>query len=544
MELTLKKVNMHILEMEDVLFHLNSAVMMPERPKGASASQGAAQPSQDRISGIQALAVTFKQFEFDPRKRMLIAGHTDTSGDPALNFELSQQRADNVLHLLEGNRDSWAEVSRKRHRIEDYQQIMKFLFENKRWGWSCDPGNLDNRWADPTRKATAAFKTDYNAWVASGKAPSEATPLPDDLTLIVDKDPKHEWPLEAWKAAFDIYNIELAAALKCDLSQLNTRYRPMLAFIEPNELPSVVKQAFRMLFPALFQTADARRKTVGCGESFPIDSAEKSSYESQANRRVVLLFFDRDEMPIMNCPTRVKTVHTPAECPLWHTLHYIPIYIDKNDLTAIAYHLKFVYFDRVYQAWKEVPEGLPIRALEDGDKYPHEFSGGQRQRISIARALSSNPEFLVCDEPTSALDVSVQAQILNLMKDLQDRLGLTYLFISHNLAVVAHIATRVGVMYLGRLVEIADAKQLFEQPRHPYTRMLIDAIPDLQMTGKARIPVAGEVPNPLAPPAGCAFHPRCPHADQRCRSERPALLALASGGAAACHAVAEGRLGP
>jgi peptide/nickel transport system ATP-binding protein len=181
-------------------------------------------------------------------------------------------------------------------------------------------------------------------------------------------------------------------------------------------------------------------------------------------------------------------------------------------------------------------------SAEDGAKFPHEFSGGQRQRISIARALSSNPEFLVCDEPTSALDVSVQAQILNLMKDLQDRLALTYLFISHNLAVVSHIATRVGVMYLGRLVEIADARQLFERPRHPYTRMLIDAIPDLQMTGKARIPVAGEVPNPLAPPGGCAFHPRCPHADGRCRSERPALLSLADGGAAACHAVAEGRL--
>jgi peptide/nickel transport system ATP-binding protein len=180
---------------------------------------------------------------------------------------------------------------------------------------------------------------------------------------------------------------------------------------------------------------------------------------------------------------------------------------------------------------------------EDGDKYPHEFSGGQRQRISIARALSSNPEFLVCDEPTSALDVSVQAQILNLMKELQCRLGLTYLFISHNLAVVAHVATRVGVMYLGRLVEIADAKQLFERPHHPYTRMLIDAIPDLQMTGKARIPVAGEVPNPLAPPDGCAFNPRCPHADGRCRAERPALHPLAPGGAVACHAVAEGRLG-
>jgi len=180
---------------------------------------------------------------------------------------------------------------------------------------------------------------------------------------------------------------------------------------------------------------------------------------------------------------------------------------------------------------------------EDGDKYPHEFSGGQRQRISIARALSSNPEFLVCDEPTSALDVSVQAQILNLMKDLQDRLVLTYLFISHNLAVVAHIATRVGVMYLGRLVEINDAKQLFDRPRHPYTRMLIDAIPDLQMTGKARIPVAGEVPNPLAPPVGCAFHPRCPHANERCRAERPGMFAPGSGGTVACHAVADGRLG-
>jgi peptide/nickel transport system ATP-binding protein len=180
-------------------------------------------------------------------------------------------------------------------------------------------------------------------------------------------------------------------------------------------------------------------------------------------------------------------------------------------------------------------------APEDGEKFPHEFSGGQRQRISIARALSGNPEFLVCDEPTSALDVSVQAQILNLMTDLQERLGLTYLFISHNLAVVSHIADRVGVMYLGRVVELAEAERLFAAPRHPYTRMLMDAIPDLQMTGKARTPVAGEVPNPLAPPAGCAFHPRCPHANDRCRAERPALVGLATG-AVACHAVQEKRV--
>jgi peptide/nickel transport system ATP-binding protein len=178
---------------------------------------------------------------------------------------------------------------------------------------------------------------------------------------------------------------------------------------------------------------------------------------------------------------------------------------------------------------------------EDGEKYPHEFSGGQRQRISIARALSGRPEFLVCDEPTSALDVSVQAQILNLMTELQGELGLTYLFISHNLAVVSHVADRVGVMYLGRLVEVAGAEPLFAQPRHPYSRMLLDAVPDLEMSGRPRTPVAGEVPNPLNPPKGCAFHPRCPHANERCRSERP-VLKLHDGRAAACHAVEEKRI--
>jgi len=179
---------------------------------------------------------------------------------------------------------------------------------------------------------------------------------------------------------------------------------------------------------------------------------------------------------------------------------------------------------------------------EDGRKYPHEFSGGQRQRICIARALSTHPEFLVCDEPTSALDVSVQAQILNLMKALQQSLGLTYLFISHNLAVVAYIAGRIGVMYLGRLVELADTATLFARPQHPYTRMLLDAVPDLEMTGRSRTPVAGEVPNPLDPPSGCAFHPRCPHADARCRAERPALRRTAAGSMVACHAEEEGRL--
>jgi peptide/nickel transport system ATP-binding protein len=177
----------------------------------------------------------------------------------------------------------------------------------------------------------------------------------------------------------------------------------------------------------------------------------------------------------------------------------------------------------------------------DVEKFPHQFSGGQRQRISIARALATQPEFLVCDEPTSALDVSVQAQVLNIMKDLQRKQGLTYLFISHNLAVVRHVSDQVGVMYLGRLVELADKQALFSTPRHPYTRMLLDAIPDIHMSGRARTPVQGEVPNPLNPPAGCAFDPRCPFANARCAAERPALLSF-QGVQVACHAVEEGRI--
>lgn len=195
--------------------------------------------------------------------------------------------------------------------------------------------------------------------------------------------------------------------------------------------------------------------------------------------------------------------------------------------------------DRVAELLTQV--GLAPR---DADKFPHEFSGGQRQRISIARALASRPDFLVCDEPTSALDVSVQAQVLNLLKELQAQLGLTCLFISHNLAVVEYVATNVGVMYLGRLVEVGSVATVLARPAHPYARMLLDALPDLEMTGRARTPVAGEVPNPLEPPAGCAFHPRCPHANERCRVERPVLKAVGSGALVACHAAEEGRLGP
>jgi peptide/nickel transport system ATP-binding protein len=186
-------------------------------------------------------------------------------------------------------------------------------------------------------------------------------------------------------------------------------------------------------------------------------------------------------------------------------------------------------------------EGLAEKLLEqvglsvqDAGKFPHEFSGGQRQRICIARALASEPNLIVCDEPTSALDVSVQAQVLNLMSDLKDDFGLTYVLISHDLTVVRHMADKIGVLYLGRLVEEASPNDLFETPKHPYTQMLLEAAPQMDGFGREVQPPEGEIPDPINPPSGCAFHPRCPIAQDICKRQRPEMRSI-NGMRVACH---------
>ncbi len=190
---------------------------------------------------------------------------------------------------------------------------------------------------------------------------------------------------------------------------------------------------------------------------------------------------------------------------------------------------------------KRVAELFDVVGLSPShvDRYPHEFSGGQRQRVGIARALAMNPKLIVADEPVSALDVSIQAQVLNLFADLQDDLGLTYVFVAHDLGVVRHVSDRIAVMYLGEVVEVADADPLYDAPAHPYTEALLSAAPEIddgtEAVPRERIVLSGDVPNPVDKPTGCPFHPRCPYAQDRCRIERPPLAEVAPGRFTACH---------
>ena len=207
----------------------------------------------------------------------------------------------------------------------------------------------------------------------------------------------------------------------------------------------------------------------------------------------------------------------------------------------VLFHNKSISNDEVQKKVADVMEQVGVDPTWV-DRYPHEFSGGQRQRISIARALMVDPEFVVADEPVSALDVSIQAQILNLLMEAQENRGLTYLFITHDLSVVKHISTRVAVMYLGTLCELATVRELFESPKHPYTQALLSAIPKLGQRKKKHIKLKGEVPTPIKLPSGCFFHGRCLYANERCMKEVPQFTPVNSKNYVACHGVEEGRL--
>lgn len=207
----------------------------------------------------------------------------------------------------------------------------------------------------------------------------------------------------------------------------------------------------------------------------------------------------------------------------------------------ISFHNPQLSQTQVDEKIDELLESVGISA-SSSDRYPHEFSGGQRQRISLARALSVEPDFIVADEPLSALDVSVQAQVLNLMMDKQEERNLSYLFITHDLAVVEHFATRVAVMYLGRVCELAPTRTLFSAPKHPYTRALLSAIPRLDSNIAQPIRLIGEVPTPTEKPIGCVFQARCPYANQRCYEQSPAMVLQSDGSSVACHAIEERRL--
>ncbi|MEM8729747.1 MAG: ABC transporter ATP-binding protein [Pseudomonadota bacterium] len=228
-----------------------------------------------------------------------------------------------------------------------------------------------------------------------------------------------------------------------------------------------------------------------------------------ASIRIQMIFQD----PMSSLNPRKRVVETVGEAPVFHGL------VAASDLDD--------YLDDLLER-----VGLNRDAKA---RYPHQFSGGQRQRIGIARALAVNPEFLVCDEAVAALDVSIQAQILNLFMDLRDTFDLTYLFISHDLGVVHHIADRIVIMYLGRVVEMAPNAELFSDPNHPYTKALLADVPRIDRRQQTYAAIKGELPSPLNPPSGCHFHPRCPFATQRCRDETPELREIAPGRLSSCH---------
>ncbi|HDL02537.1 MAG TPA: hypothetical protein ENH25_00230 [candidate division Zixibacteria bacterium] len=357
-----QRAKVEILEMEDVLFHLNSAVLLPSKPAGKSSKDGASdkelKKKQEKLSGIRALAVVFRQYEFDPRKKLLIAAHTDTSGQVEPNFILSEKRAQSVLYILNGERDKWADVCYGQQRVEDYQQIMKYFAKDR--GWKCNPGKIDNKCGKNTNKAAENFFSEYRKLHID---PKTGDAFPEDLPLnLVDQvkaDPRKRWPVVAWKAVYDLYADEICQVLKIDHKRLKKMYD---------------KRIKKRLI-------DKDKPYVACGESFPLQNPEKSNYRSQRNRRVEILFFNEKEaIDKIDCPDHVDKKHTAAECPLWYDQLMDITYIDPDYLTADAFHFKFAYYDRIIKEFKGVPDGLEIKVYKKGGAKPfktgHDYADG------------------------------------------------------------------------------------------------------------------------------------------------------------------------
>lgn len=338
-DIVLRRFDVHVLEMEDVLFHHDSAVMMPDGPSAPAEDEAPAQDSQQSASGLNALALLFRALEEDPRKRILVAGHTDTTGSSAYNFELSGLRARNVLYLLSGQKDDWADACAQKHKIEDYQQILTYIASRMRGRWPCDPQGVDDTWGDNTAHATENFIQFYN---------NEFSP-PDELRLDafqtvrrIGNDARHNWPRELWLAVYDVYNRELFRKIYISAARLE-------------------------LMRGHLQWLGDERRWVACGESFPVDKAQHDEYRSQANRRVEILLFDQDEgPPNFECLDRRSTIHTEQECPLWPNLRLLPLHIDPRDLNSVTYHIGFTYIDAVKHAVCDLPDGLSIQAYENG----------------------------------------------------------------------------------------------------------------------------------------------------------------------------------
>ncbi len=341
-----QSITMLILEMEDVLFHLNSAVMMPANPEGVSSEDGSEddatdtedteiQARQEAMTGIGALSLVFRQFELDPQKRILIAGHTDTSGGVRMNFELSEQRAQNVLYLLNGDRDAWSTASASRHNVEDYQQILTFFCIKN--GWNCDPLGVDDAWGDNTETATQNF---FNQLASDSVITAQEA---QEIFNAIRGHGRKKWPERAWQLVYDLYIQVLCETMGKTLAELNTLRTSLLRF------------------------AYSDQEYIACGESFPIDDAEKENYRSQRNRRVEILFFDEGEAPELTCPEITTRTHTSEECPLRNIYRIHSAYLDPNDLHAIPYHLKFVYYNRIKKQQMDIPQNLTIRAFKQDE---------------------------------------------------------------------------------------------------------------------------------------------------------------------------------